>query len=471
MMKTTSLTRLGLALVAIAPVAGAQGVPPQPPQRSAMAFTFPLVKAHTLTNGLRVIVVEDHSVPVVAVRAVLGVDDIADPVGKEGLYRVMVGALREGTTTRTPEQIADASTKTGTPVSPTVFTTTPGGLASSLELMGDMLMHPAFPQAGFERRKLQQASAFRSAMTALSTPGRNIFYSLVDGRDDPYVRSLFGTEATVATITRDDVIKFYNDHVGPMTTTIIIVGDETDASALAGVKRVFGDWTSDAKVSLAAFPPAPAPKPTTIYLYDIPSAQTGNIYIGNGGGPSRSAPDAYAAEVAGTITANRFLATLRERRSLIYSGGLAIVWRPDPRRSEFLGQTNVAPAKVDTAIVEWVGMLRALRTTSPPSPEEIENAKRARVGPLWIKTDGPDSVATRIVEAVRDNLAPNFLESYGAGLTHATEPQIVAALQKYIDIDHLVIVVTGDRRRIEPALRAANIAPIVIVDATGKPIE
>jgi predicted Zn-dependent peptidase len=78
-------------------------------------------------------------------------------------------------------------------------------------------------------------------------------------------------------------------------------------------------------------------------------------------------------------------------------------------------------------------------------------------------------VANRIVESARDNLTLNFLESYANGVGAVTQQQVSAAVAKYFDVDHLIIVVTGDRKVLEPALRAANVAPVVIVDANGKP--
>lgn len=457
------------ALGASAQVAfGQSAVPPRPAPVAPGAFTFPHVNSYALPNGLRVLIVEDHSIPVVTARAVLGVDETADPVGKEGLYQVMLGALREGTTTRTPEQIAEASAKAGTPLSPTQFTTSPAEFNASLALMGDMLMHPGFPQAGFDRRKATQAAVFRNFALRPAWVPRNLFYSLLDGRDDPVTRNYYASESSVSGITRDDVVHFYDEHVGPKGTTIVIVGDVTDGAALAAARRVFGSWKRTTIATSVAPVAEPSKNPTTIYLMDVPGTAS-YIYMGNAG-PARTASDAFAAEMAGTIAANRFVSALREKRALMYSGGLGIVWHPAPRASEFFGSTNVAAPKADSALVEWLAVLRGLRGDNPPTARELENAKRARVGPLWTKTDGPDSTATRIVEAVRDHLQPNFLQTYAAGMNAVTLADVSAAAAKYIDVDHLVIVVSGDRKVLEPALRAANIAPIVIVDANGKPL-
>jgi zinc protease len=439
---------------------------PRPAPAAPQAFVFPRVHRHALPNGMRVYVVEDHSAQVVSVRAVFGVDSTFDPPGKEGLYQVTFGALREGTTSHTPAQLADASARIGTAVAPTAFTTVPSAFEPALALMGEMLMHPSFEQAALDRRKAAVQAVFRAVNARPATPARALMYALLDGRDDPVARSQYASEASVAGITRGDVQNFYNEHVGPATMSLVIVGDVTDEGAVASASKTFAGWTKTASAERPAANPPP-PKPTTIYLHDIPGPAT-YLYVGNLG-PRRNAPDAFAADVLGAITSNRFVATLREKRSFMYAGRVDIVWKPAPRVSEFFGSTTVAAAKTDSALVEWIGMLRGLRA-APVSQAELAAAISSRIGPLWTKTDGPDSVATRMAEALRDNLAPDFLGQYAAAVAKVTQADIAAAAAKYIDVDHLVIVVTGDRKVIEPALRAANVAPVILVDANGRTI-
>ena len=116
---------IAAGLCSVAGVAGAQASFnfPQPATAPSVQFKFPNINNHTLENGVRVLVIEDHSVPVVAVRAVLGADSASDPAGKEGLFSVTVGVLREGTTIHTLDQLTMAAADIGTTVTPTRFTT------------------------------------------------------------------------------------------------------------------------------------------------------------------------------------------------------------------------------------------------------------------------------------------------------------------------------------------------------------
>jgi len=440
-------------------------VMPSPP-----TFKFSKVSSHTLPNGVRVLVSEDHALPLVAVRAVVGADSTSDPIGKEGLYALSMGALREGTTSKNPDQLAESFADIGTAVAPTAFTTTTRSFAAGLALMGDMLMHPALDEGGIDRRKaLQSATVRRLAQSPVSAP-RHLFNALLYGAENGYVRSLAPTEASVAALTRDDVMRFYERFVQPQTTTIIVTGDVRDGAALAEVARVFGAWKRGSDG------PRPEPdttlaaaKPTTIYLYDTRSPQA-YVYVGNAG-PARDASDYAAADVLGAIASSRLTQTLREQHSFTYSGVTGLVARRAPLSASFLGSASITVSKVDSALVEWLALLRGLRGERPITAQELEATRRNRIGVLPARIEGPDSVATRIAELVRDNVPLDYWDRYVTVVSALTPSDVTAAAAKYADVDHLIIVVSGDRKVLEPALRAANVAPVVIVDAKGRPID
>jgi zinc protease len=460
-----------IALAAFAITSSAQDIDrsKRPIVDTAPTFKFPNVETHTLANGLRLILVEDHALPLVSTRIVLGADSTADPAGKESLFAITVGALREGTTSMSADQLADAFADVGTTVTPTGFTTTTVAFARGLALAGDMLMHPLLNQAAVDRRKAaQSAIARRIAQTPVTLP-RHLFYAALFGANDPYVRSLVPTEASVASITRDDVMRFYDEHVHPNTTTIVIVGDVRGTTALAEVTRVFGAWRSQPASSAREPAPPITAHPTTIYLCDVPGTQA-YLYIGTTG-PAQTSPDFYAMDLAATISGTRMQQTLRENRSFMYSGNAGLVSRRGAAPSAYVGSTSLNAVKVDSALAEWLTLLRGLSRERPVTPQELEAVRHNRVGALPARIDGPDSLAARLVELVRDGLPLDFYDQYAARLGSVTESNVTAAASKFIDPEHLIIVVTGDRTKLEPALRAANLAPVVVVDPNGKPIE
>jgi zinc protease len=451
--------------------ASSQGVdrsrPPQAP--AARRIVFPSVHMPTvLSNGLRIYVVEDHSVPVVSVRVVMAADSTFDPAGKEGLYAVTLGALAEGTSSRSADQLAAAAADIGTRVTPAGFTTTTALFPRALALLADMLVRPSLDSAAVQRRKaVQSALARRVAQSPVTIP-RHLFYAMLYGTDAPYVRSLVPSEASVASITTSDAAALYASQFRPDRTSIVIAGDVEGADAVRQAGRAFESWLGHGAVAAPLEKAAVAARPTAIYLYDAPGPQA-YVYVG-AAGPARTSPDSYAADAMGAIALVRFQQALRDRRSFMYSGATGFTWRRASRPSAFVGSTVVAASKVDSALVEWLAILRGLRGAAPISATELAAAQRSRVGALAARMDGADSLSARLAEIVRDSLPLDFWDRYAARLSTLTTRDVAAAATRVIDPEHLVIVVVGDRNVIEPALRAANIAPVVVVDASGRPL-
>lgn len=440
-------------------------VPPLP------LFTFPAIHAHTLPNGMRLLVVEDHSVPVVAVRAVVGADSLGDPPGKEGLFAVTLGALREGSTKRTAADLASAAAAIGTSVTPTGFTTITSAFEPALGLMAEMLTHPAFDSGAIERRKgMHAAVARRIAQTPVTIP-RYLFYGMVYSANDSYVRSLVPTEASVASITRADVTRFYDTFFGPGSTTVTIAGDVSESAALAAVTRAFGGWQvrSESRDSDVV---TVVKNDTRVYLQDVPNAGTqAYLYVGNLG-PSRSSPDAIATDAFAAVASARLQEALREKRSFMYSGTTGLTFRHTggDGGGAFVGSTVVSAQKVDSALAEWLRILRELGTTRPPTADELAAVRRNRLASLPARIDGPDSIAARLVEIARDGLSADYFDRYANGMSSLTVAEAAEAGARCVDLDHLVIVVTGDRRVLEPVLRAANLAPVLVVNGVrGSP--
>ena len=144
----------------------AQARPKPPAPKPAPAYAFPKVQTQTLPNGLVVHVIENHALPLVAVRAVIEGGVLLDPVGKEGLFTLDTLLVRDGTTTMNGDALADAISELGASVSPSGFTTVADQLERSLSLLGDMLMHPTFPADALDRRRATLVSTMQRARRA-----------------------------------------------------------------------------------------------------------------------------------------------------------------------------------------------------------------------------------------------------------------------------------------------------------------
>lgn len=459
-------------------VALARGAPAQtidrskrPPVVPPPPFTFPRVESKTLPNGLVVHIVENRALPLVAVRAVVEGGSLLDPAGKEGLFTLDTLAVRDGTTSMNGEQIADAVDELGAPVLPLRFTTLSTAFERSLAIMGDMLMHPSFPADAVERRKAAVTSTLQRQEATASTPALRIFNATLWGEPHPFARTM--TPASIASITRDDVARFHETYVRPQNLTITIVGDVSPAAAMAAVTKVFGGWQrTGARVAVDVSPP-PAPRPTTIYLYDRPNSPQSTVFVGQTV-PGRTSADFYALETMGALfgggTGSRVNMSLRENRPLTYSVSHLPVWRRLNDPASFHGSANVDAAKTDSAIAVWLAELKGVAGARPPVEAELAFARNATVRSLVTRIETIDEVANRLNLVARDGLAPSYYDDYIRGMNRVTVAGVAATAARVVDPAHTTIVVVGDRGVVEPRLRAANIAPIVVVDQSGKPV-
>ena len=176
------------------------------------------------------------------------------------------------------------------------------------------------------------------------------------------------------------------------------------------------------------------------------------------------------APVFGSTPSSRLQQNLRERHSYIYTGTPGVVtWRRSPAPSIIGGAATMRAEKTDSALIEWLREIRGIRERVP-TDAEMTLARGALRGVLAAQLETADAVAARLVFLVKNGLPLDYYKQYVSQIEKVRPRDVRAAAMTYVDPAHLVIVIAGDRKIIEPGLRAASIAPIVIVDETGKPI-
>ena len=443
------------------PVAG----PPAP-------FTFPKLDSRTLPNGLQVTIVENHELPVVAVRAVIEGGALVDPGGKEGLYTLVTGMLREGTTSMSADQLAEAFADLGNSVNPTGFTTITRNLDRSLELMGDMLMHPAFPQPAIDRQKANTITNIQRAKEQPLFVAQRLFTTMLYGAGHPYQRA--ATEQSLGSLTRDDLVHFHAEYVRPQNVRLVVVGDVTPAFVMPKIERAFGAWEKGGTTVAYQIPQPKPPTKTTIYLYDRPNSPQSVVTMGQIG-PTRTSDDFYALDVMNTVfgqlSGSRLNQNLREKHAYTYGANSFWTWRRSPEVSTFASSSSIVAPKTDSAVIEWMKELRGIRGDQPITDKELDFARTNRVAGLPATLESNDQVANAVVNILQNNLPPDYYQQYVRRVSTITGSDIASAAAKYVDPDNTTIVIVGDRKLIEPALRAANVAPIMIIDENGKVIE
>ncbi len=433
------------------------------------ALDLPPIVTRRLDNGLSLMIVEQHELPVADFIMLVRTGAEADPAGRGGLASLAADMLDEGTTTRDALQIADQaaflgadlSTSSGWDRSFVSLHTTTAQLDSALALFGDVLLHPAFADADLERvRKARLTSLLQLEDYGPAIADR-VFDEVVFGDRNPYGHAPSGTRQSVAAISRADIARFYGSHYRPNNATLIVVGDVQPDDVERRAREMFGSWRPG-DVPATEYGPLPPAKGRTIYLVDKPSAAQSSFRIG-AVGVARSTPDYFAVEVMNTILGGAFTSrlnqNLRETHGYTYGAfsGFSMRRRPGP----FTAEAEIVAAKTDSALLQFMTELEAIREPVPEA--ELTRAKQLLQLQLPGDFETTRSIASRLVPVAVYDLPLDFYDKYASRIGAVTRADVQRVARETVDPDSLDIVIVGDGKLVEPTLEALDLAPVELV--------
>jgi zinc protease len=440
-------------------------------------LTVPTWTTATLANGAELIVCERHGLPLVSFQiAFQGGANQYEPADRRGLAGLVSAMMSEGTKTRDADALSTALQMLGTNVGFTVggeggsaaFQSTVGNFEKTLAILAEMLETPAFPAAALERLRAQRLVALtQSKVQAGSIAGR-VFPRLLYGASHPLGQ--YATEASYNAVTRDEILAFHQAYFQPGRALISVVGDVNAAAVKAAVDRAFAAWPKGGAKPAFSYPAPADRRSTAIYLVDKPGAAQSTVAIGNPG-PPRSTPDYFALQVmnfilgAGQNFQSRLNANIREDKG--YSYGVTSSFQYGKGPGAFRAGGDIVSAKSDAALVEFMKELRGIAGGRPITDEELATAKDSLVQAVpgqFASVAGVNGVITTIWT---QGLANDYYQQLGKNVAAVTKADVLRVAKQYIDLDHLVIVIVGDRASIEAPLKATGIAPIVAVDIDG----
>jgi predicted Zn-dependent peptidase len=443
----------------------------RPPTLAAPpSLTLPPLTTRQLENGLRIVVIEQHELPLVDAVLQVRSGGESDPAGKMGMAALTAAMLTEGTTSRTALKIADQAAYLGAELGATsgweqsaVTLHTPiAQLDSALALFADVALHPSFTPTDFDRVRKIRLTALQQLRDRAPAIADRAFASAVFGAQHPYGRPLAGTERSIGSITRDELQRFHATHYRPNNATLLVVGDVRPEDVERRARELFGAWQRDT-VRVATTTPPARPTGTTVILIDKPGAAQSSFRIGGIGAP-RTTSDYYALQVMNTVLGgaftSRLMQNLRETHGYTYGAysGFGLRRSAGP----FIASAEVVTAKTDSAYLEFMKELRAIRDTVPA--DELAKAKRyLQLGlPGEFETTG--QIAGEYLPLIAYGIPLDFYATAVQRFGAVTQADVERVARQYVDPDRLTIVIVGDRKLIEPGLRALNPGRIVLRD-------
>jgi len=478
------LTILFAAALALQPPAQQQQSPTQgvvkkgkvPVSNQILKVNLPKPAEADLPNGVHLIVLEDHRLPQISFQLfVAGAGGYFDPAAEPGLAGFVASLLREGTPTRTSEQISQqlevmaATLNVGASTAGSEATISGSSLTDQfdklMDIAADVLLHPTFPDAEVARYVQRTRAQLMQQRTIPGFLAQEMFSRALYG-DHPASR-VSPTPAALDALKRDALVEFHRAHYAPDYAIFAIAGDISMADARRMADARFGAWkkTGMAKPELAD--PA-AITGQKIYFIGRPNSVQTNLIVGTqaikGGDPEEDVLQVMNKVIGGGPTGRLFI-HLREEKGYTYgaSSGLSAPFY----RGSWSASTSVRTEVTDPALTDLMGEIATLRDVPVPA-QELADAKRSLIASFALSLESPAQMLQQYVNSRRFNYPRDYWDKYPDRISAVTAAQIQAAAKKYLAADRLRIVAVGDPAKVSAALK--KLGEVETYDADGKKI-
>jgi predicted Zn-dependent peptidase len=451
-----------------------------PKEKPDPRLVLPAVQRRKLSNGLDVLVVEHHELPVVSMNLVMKMGAAGDPVGKAGLASLTADMLDEGTTTRSSLDISDQLANIGSSLNINAgwdsttasLRTLTRHLDRALEIYADVISNPSMPDKELQRLRATRLAGLRQQRDSPEAIAGLVFQTVLYGRSHPYGHPLTGDETTLGSLTGEDVRGFYETYYRPNNSALIVVGDVKPDEMVAKLEKAFAGWKSG-HVPAVDVSAAPLQRDhSTIYLVDRPGSVQSVIQIGQVGVP-RSSPDFFPIfvmnRILGGASSARINLNLREDKGYTYGANSAFSFRRGA--GPFTAQAPVQGFSTKESVVEFMKELRGIRGEMPVTPAELEAAKQSIVRGFPRGFETPDQIANGLELIVTYDLPDTYFNSYIERVQGVTLEDINRVANRYLQPDRMAVVIVGDRQKIEQGLRSLDDLGnhINVVDNEGRP--
>jgi zinc protease len=429
-----------------------------------------------LSNGAQLIVAERRGLPLISFSITfIGGANQFEKADKLGIAAFTTAMMREGTKTRDADTLALELQRLGTNVGASIgdesgsisFLSTTEKFAATLDIAADMLLNPTFPAPALERLRAQRLVALANQNAQPGFIGSRVFSRVLYGTAHPFGQ--IADETTIKAVTRDDVVALHREYFQPGRAIVTVVGDIDTAAAKAAVEKSLAGWSAGGTRPSFDYPPLPETRATAIYLVDKPGAKQSVFNIGLPG-PPRNTPDYMALQVMNFILGGHFQsrlnANIREEKGYSYgvNSGFSYGKGPGP----FRAGGDVVSDKSDAALVEFMKELRGIQGARPITDEEMQMAHDTLIQRLPSQFSSVSAIGATITSLYVQELPADYYQNYAKAIRAVTREDVLGVAKKYIDLDHLNIVIVGDRASIEAPLKATGIAPIVLLDQEGR---
>jgi len=444
-------------------------VPAIPP---APELNLPAVQQFDLSNGLKVYFMEKHEVPLVQLNILVKTGSVNDPNEKSGIAGLMADMLDEGAAGKTALQIADEIDFLGAEISSgagmhfsSVNLHTPlSKFDQALRILSQIVLTPDFPENELDRLKKERLTTILQWHDDPRSIASVAFSQLLFSKNHPYGRPSIGNEVSIRNISAADLKDFHNRYFKSNNAYVITVGDITKEKLTAALEESFGKWQKGDVPQVKLKEPEQV-KNRIVYLIDKPGAPQSVLSMGRVGLP-RLSKDYFPVSVMNTVLGGSFSSrlnqNLREQHGYTYGAFSSFGFRPLP--GPFSAQASVQTEVTDSALIQF---LKELNDISAEIPEqELSRAKNYLALGYPSNFQTVRDIAGQLAEIVQYSLPEDYFNEYIPSVNEVDAAKAIDAAKKYIVPDQMIIVVVGDRSKIEEGIRRLNLGEIKNLSVT-----
>ncbi len=411
------------------------------------------VKRSVLDNGMILMIVERHNLPVVKVSIGMNAGNLHESEDKAGLASMTAGLLTEGTKNRTSRQISEEIEFVGGSVGASggsdymraSLSVLKKDVELGFELLSDIVLNPVFPEEEFKKKLVRTKAALKAREEDPGFLASRDFNKAVFG-NHPYGRLQSGTVETLDNITRDDLVDFHSMNYVPNNAVMAVVGDIAAAEVEKLIKKYFADWKSIKTESPSLQNIAMQKKRKVITIHkDLTQA---NIILGHLG-VSRDNPDYYALSVMNYILGgggfvSRLMQNIREEKGLVYS--IHSYFAPEKYGGSFQVGLQTKNESANTAIEEVISEIRRIRSEKV-TDIELSDAKSFLTGSFPMRIETSSRIAGFLVAVEYYGLGVDYINNYPDFINSVTKEEVLRVAKKYLSPDKYTLVVVADQKK------------------------
>jgi len=460
-----------IAPAPLMPDAPFRAEPPRPLARQAR-FEPSVPVQRKLKNGARVLIVENHALPLVAidVRFLHGVD--ADLPGKAGLAEFVADTVDEGTKSRPAEKLAEeiedlaahlgagASLETAN-VHLNCLTET---LPKALELMADVVQNPAFRPEDVERVRVLKLTALEQKKANTGALAADQAAKILYGPDHPWGQPAGGTPQSIASITPADLAAFHARYWVPNDAVISVAGDVSAAEIVRLLEQKLGSWKAK-PLPKTPLKPFPRLARREIVALEKPGTTQSQVWV-VGHLFKATDPDAIPMRVAnmtlGGLFTSRLNMNLREKHGYSYGVGSSVSLLR--RTGSFLARGGIVSQNTVEAVAEYENELQRF-SNGDVTPVELAAAKEALVRGLPAALETNDAVSGAMANLVSLGLPLDYYRTFAARVGKVSRADVKRVATRWITPSRWPVVIVGPVAQSKEALKKLNLGPVSVKPA------